>query len=191
MEEIKKVRGDFSHVVVVGGTGRNVGKTEFVCRLIAQIAQAHPVFCLKVSAIYPNEMQFHGDHEKMKPDFKLFEEYNRISHKDTARMLRAGAQRVFFLVADDERIAQGFADFLRKIPEKCAVVCESNSLDQFVRPGLRVMIKTEDGGVKDRARAALDRADIIITSDGQSGFEQLQRISYSPEQGWSMTEQSG
>lgn len=47
-------------LLVVGGTGRDVGKTEFVCKLMGKISEYRPVYALKVSAIFPDEELYHG-----------------------------------------------------------------------------------------------------------------------------------
>jgi hypothetical protein len=74
----------------VGGTGRHVGKTEFICRLIQKISAQRPVYAIKVSAIFPDEELYHGDHLTDEPSLHLLGETNNTSDKDTSRMLQAG-----------------------------------------------------------------------------------------------------
>ena len=173
-----------SHLLIVGGTGRNVGKTEFVCRLISRIAVDHRIYALKVSAIFPDEEIYHGSHSTADPVQFLFEETRRETHKDTSRMLQAGADRVFYLRSDDSGIETGFHLFRRRITSPAAVICESNSLGACVRPGLRVMIKTSTGIIKPRATIRLQQADLVVDSNGCSGFAELDRIHYNVVQGW-------
>ncbi len=173
-----------SHLLIVGGTGRNVGKTEFICRLIAKIAVEQQIYALKVSAIYPDEEIFHGNHSPAEPAQFLFEETRPETHKDTSRMLRAGASRVFYLRSDDSGIETGFDLFRRRIEMPAAVICESNSLGAFIRPGLLVMIKNMARKIKPRAMERLRQADLIVTSDGCSGFAELDEIRYDALKGW-------
>lgn len=171
-------------LLVVGGTGRNVGKTEFVCRLIGQIASHYSVYALKVSSIFPDEEMYHGGHTQGEARRQLFEETRSNSDKDTSRMLRAGAVKVFYLQGNDSEVKAGYEEFLAHVPEKTAIVCESNSLAQFVTPALSVMVKTADGVIKPRAVVQLAHADLVVVSDCCSGFPELDLIRYSGDTGW-------
>ena len=91
-------------LLIVGGTARNVGKTEFVCRLITSICRKYPVYGLKVSAIFPDEGIYHGNHTDDMPTRQVVEETRLYTGKDTSRMLQAGARRVFYLRSEDNGI---------------------------------------------------------------------------------------
>ena len=43
---------DLPNMIIVGGAGRNVGKTEFACELIRQSAERHSVVAVKVTTIH-------------------------------------------------------------------------------------------------------------------------------------------
>lgn len=172
------------HLITVGGTGRNVGKTEFVCRLIAKMSRSFDVFGLKVSAMFPDELLYHGDHSDIKKAGQMFEELRTDTKKDTSRMLRAGARRVFFLRCDEKDIPGAYEEFRRIIPSRSIVVCESNSLDEFIHPGLRIMVKAINGKIKKRAVKRLQDADMVVISDGKGGFPELDQIQYSHQSGW-------
>lgn len=175
-----------STLLIIGGTGRNVGKTEFVCRLIAQIALDHSVYALKVSSIFPDEEMYHGSHKENEERRQLFEETRSSTEKDTSRMLRAGATKVFYLQGSDSEVGSGYKEFLEKVPEKTAIVCESNSLGQFVRPALAIMVRTPDGAIKPRAIPQLERADLVVVSDCCSGFPELSQVCYTDDAGWGL-----
>ncbi len=178
------------NLLVVGGTGRNVGKTEFVCRLIEKISRTEVVYALKVSAIFPDEEIYHGNHDGKESAHHLFEETRRETGKDTSRMLRAGASRVFYLRGDDSTILSAYAAFRRLVPAKAAIICESNSLAESVQPALQIMIRQKDGIIKSRALPRLQLADMVVTSDGNSGFPELRKIHYDPRNSWYLSEKS-
>lgn len=181
-----KILSVCNQLLTIGGTARHVGKTEFICRLIKKISAERPVYAIKVSAIFPEEELYHGEHPVDEPGLHLFEETNKTSDKDTSRMLQAGAVRVFYLRTSDSGIKVDFEEFLRQIPEKAAVVCESNSLGQSVKPALSIMVKPVSGEIKARAVAQLECADLIVVSDGVSGFPELASISFSEAVGWTI-----
>jgi hypothetical protein len=99
-------------------------------------------------------------------------------------MLRAGASRVFYLRGEDSTIQSAYAAFRRLIPAKAAVICESNSLGEYIRPALQIMIRQEGGVIKPRALPRLQLADLVVLSDGTSGFPELRRIHYDPLRSW-------
>lgn len=171
-------------LVIVGGAGRNVGKTECVCRLIAKTAVSLPVFGLKVSAIYPDETMFHGDHGAAGLVKDIFEEHIRDSSKDTSRMLRAGAERVFFLCCENQDVYDEYQRFRAMVGDERVVICESNSLSDYVKPALHIVVVPREGEIKPRAVKKIAEADLVLFSRGVGGFDELARVSYYPNRGW-------
>ncbi len=163
-----------SRLCIVGGTTRNVGKTTFCCQLIAKLAKHIPIYGLKVSTIFPDETLQHGDHSNISEH--LFEETRKDTTKDTSRMLRAGASRVFYLQGDDNHIAQGYQDFLDHIPPKSFIVCESNSLGHILLPDLMIMLVQPANPIKSRAATLLNRADLIISPKDHFNFPEVSKI---------------
>ena len=172
------------NLLIVAGAGRNVGKTEFVCRLIARLASQKEVYGLKVSAIHPDEDIYHGDHSTELAETNLFEETRFDLDKDTSRMLRAGARKVYYLRGDDEQIRTGFTHFQQMISPTAPIVCESGSLWKYVQPGLLVLVTSATVETKCRAWEIKEHASLIVESDGLSGYSQLESISYSDVRGW-------
>ena len=175
------------HLLIVGGTARNVGKTEFVCRLIAKISRNFAVYGLKVSAIFPDEGIYHGDHSQDMATRHLVEETRLDTGKDTSRMLQAGARRVFYLHSEDDGILTGYQEFRRKLPDNAVVICESNALGEHLKAGLQIMVTQQGVPIKTRAQIRLQHADLVVVSDGCSGFSDLARINFTPEEKWHIT----
>lgn len=176
------------NLLIVGGAGRNVGKTEFICRLIKKISKEVDIYALKVSAVFPDEDQYHGNHDLEANDNQLIEEQNRATQKDTSRMLQAGAKKVFYLRAKDITIKDGFEKFITSIPVGSPFVCESNSLEKHVTPSYHIMVKSISGRIKPRAIKQIQNANLVVTSDGKSGFPELDKINYDVNSGWQITE---
>ena len=178
----------FENLLIVGGTGRNVGKTEFVCRLIQKFSSQKKIYALKVSSIFPDEELFHGDHSNIGGPInqQLFEEIRLNTTKDTSRMLRAGGHKVFYLRSDDKNILSRFAEFISHTPTDALIVCESNSLWQFVKPGLFIMVTSETQVIKQRSKKQLKKADLVIISDGKNGFPDIAKIEITGINGWKL-----
>lgn len=177
------------NLVVVAGTGRDVGKTAFVCELISTFSTRTEVYGLKVSSIQPDEGIYHGDHSGCGARGVLVEETRADLDKDTSRMIRAGAARVFYLRGDDEQILAGFDAFLATIPPHAAIVCESGSLWKFVEPGLLIMVTMRGRPVKKRAQTLAERASLVVESRGEGGFPELSRIRLNNASGWAIDEE--
>ena len=177
-----------ANLAIVAGTGRNVGKTAFACGIISTFCTQTELYGLKVSSIQPDEGIYHGEHSGCDARGVLVEETRSDLDKDTSRMVRAGATRVFYLRGDDEQILTGFDAFLSRIPPHAAVVCESGSLWRFVEPGLLIMVTMRGRPVKPRARVLAERASMIIESRGEGGFPELSRIRLSNSSGWTVEE---
>lgn len=173
-----------SQLLIVSGTGRNVGKTELVCRLIARFSAQTEIFALKVSAIFPDEHLLHGDHTNIGTDRTLFRETRRDTPKDTSRMLRSGASGVYYMQGDRTSIEADFLSLRRSLPQQSIIISESNSLADVVRPGLHIVVTSRSGEIKPRALPLLDTADLVITSDGASGFPGIEAVELDPSKGW-------
>jgi molybdopterin-guanine dinucleotide biosynthesis protein A len=112
------------------------------------------------------------------------------SHKDTARLLAAGAKQVFWLRVMRTHLKEGIVALLDIIGPDSVMVCESNSLRRVVEPGLFLIVKDRNTRFwKDSARKVRDYADKIVVSNG-SGFDlDMDRIKLSGGK-WLLKEQA-
>lgn len=140
------------NMLMISGNTRNSGKTSLACSVIRRFSKDHPVTGLKVTRIHPGEEAFHGDHGgENDAAWDLQEETNPAGHKDTSRMLQAGASHVYYIRTTDDHLAEALDAFLK---QKCAgtlIVCESRSLRYAVEPGVFILMmrQTEPGKGKD------------------------------------------
>lgn len=74
------------------------------------------------------------------PGFAIYEETDRKTIKDTSRMLKAGAEKVFFARATDSSLYNAFGEVLRQVQEGTPLICESPALRQFADPGLLILM---------------------------------------------------
>lgn len=169
------------NLLVIAGAGRNVGKTTTICQLIKHFSQQYIVYALKVSAIYPDETMFHGNHDD--ETNILFEEKRRDTSKDTSKMLVAGAQKVFYLKGDGDDIRRGFHEFQGLAQEAELIICESNSLHQYITPGMHVLIAAHNKPMKPRAQQIINEVDLILYSSENSCVDHSS-ISYDLKRGW-------
>ena len=164
-------------MLMIGSAGTNVGKTELACAIIKKFGKNRPIIGIKVTTIKerdgrcPRGGQGCGVCSSLEGDFCITEEVNSKSEKDTARLLAAGANRVFWLRAMKTHLKEGLTALLDKIGQGAVSVCESNSLRQAVEPGLFLMV--EGRGLKVWKSSAQDvrkYADRVVVADAR-GFD--------------------
>jgi len=171
-------------LLVIGGMGRNSGKTELACRLIARAGATMPVAGLKVTTVErtdghcPHGGAGCGVCSSLDRPWIVSRELDRRSPKDTCRMLASGARRVYWLRALRSELRGGVAELLSHVPSGWLVVCESTSLRQLVEPGLFLLVRGADSdGAKASARSVAHLADRVVASDRRSFDLELGRIS--------------
>ena len=139
-------------MVMIGGNSRNSGKTTLACSIIKKMAEKHEVIGLKVTSVRPGEDDRHGNHdEEVAANFTIFEETKTDSHKDTSKMLMAGAAHVYYIRVTETFYEQAILHFLSKYINKQIIVCESRGLRKIINPGLFLMMirLPADGNAKD------------------------------------------
>jgi hypothetical protein len=150
----------YNNLLLVAGTGRNSGKTSFVCRICEEWDISLPLVCIKISNhIHVQEgtrCVFSGD------QFTIYEETQSITDKDTDRMLRAGASKVLFIEADREFVYPAFRKALETVPVGAAIICESGSLRRYARPSLFIMLHTLGSEPKESSRDLMNLADNVF-----------------------------
>jgi molybdopterin-guanine dinucleotide biosynthesis protein A len=164
-------------MLMIGAAGRNAGKTEFACRVIARFAAAAPITGLKVTTVKERDGQCPrggrgcGVCSSLEGNYCLTEERGENPDKDTARLLAAGAHRVFWLRVMREHLAEGLAAARERIGPDRAVVCESNSLRLVAEPDLFLIVReASSADYKQSAADVRDQADREVLSDGE-GFD--------------------
>ena len=156
-------------IVVVGGHSRNIGKTSVVAGLIAalpefgwtafKITQYGHGFCTADGA--PCDCQTE-DHtlavSAERPD--------SAATTDTARYLRAGAERSLWVRTRVGQLATAMPRIRKELATSRNAILESNSVMRFLTPDLYLSVL--DAGTadfKESARLFLDRADAVIGVD--------------------------
>lgn len=170
-------------MLMIGSAGRNVGKTELACSVLSKLSKKYDVTGIKVTTIKEEDGQCPRGGEgcgvcsSLEGVYSIVEELNSSPDKDTARLLAAGAKRVFWLRALKEHLLDGIKAMLDIIGPKAVSICESNSLRQVVEPGLFLMVGSKDSKIwKSSAANVKKYADRILISDGSSYDLDINRI---------------
>jgi hypothetical protein len=160
-------------IIVVGGHTRSIGKTQLVCDLIAALPNENWV-AGKITQYGHGVCAQNGQDCDCAPD----EHVCAISweqcpnESDSGRFLTAGARRSFWLRTKQGFLAEGMP-LLRKAlheleeesgqVEPRRVILESNTLLQFLKPSLYLMVlDPTKPDFKESARLQMDRASAFV-----------------------------
>lgn len=154
----------FKNVLLISGSGRNVGKTTFIQKVIEQNADQN----LAAVKITPH---FHEPTEGLisiveTANYRIFEETDQHSEKDSSLFLYAGAKKVIYLQTTDHFLAEAFAIAVAQLRPNQPIVTESAALRKFIIPGLYLFIQKIGEEAKPSAQEMQKLADITILSDG-------------------------
>lgn len=148
---------NWPNLLLIGGTDRNVGKTTLVCKLIQQFSSTHNLAALKIT---PHR---HGECPTCKLIYKtdriiISEELNREGSKDSARMLMAGASKVYYIQCADANLEEAIRVIEPLIAPHEPIVCESAGLRQLVKPGIFIMMSSPENktGKNEQLKALAD-----------------------------------
>jgi hypothetical protein len=138
----------FPNLLLIAGTGNKSGKTTLACRVIEQFS-GYGIVGIKITPhFHETTPGLNSIMEKQR--YSIFEETNQETKKDTSRMLRAGASKVYFAKVTDTSLLKAFLEIMRYIPKGMPVVCESPALRSYAEPGLFIiMASTKSDNSKD------------------------------------------
>ena len=173
--------GTLWRLVVVGGHTRSIGKTQLVCDIIAAFPKTEWI-AGKITQYGHGVCAQNGENCDCAPEehvCALDWETNADTGTDSARFLAAGAKRSFWLRTKQGFLAEGLPLLREALSEvasgewrvaseeqnekSTAVILESNSLMQFVKPSLYfAVIDPLREDFKESAQIALDRAHVLV-----------------------------
>ncbi|HEY1472051.1 MAG TPA: hypothetical protein VGF61_23630 [Candidatus Acidoferrum sp.] len=173
--------GTLWRLVVVGGHTRSIGKTQLVCDVIRAFPKVHWI-AGKITQYGHGVCARNGENCDCAPTehaCALDWEAQADGGTDSARFLEAGAKRSFWLRTKQGYLAEGLP-LLREALRECAVeiapetkaalIVESNSLMQFLKPSLYfAVIDPDKEDFKESAQKALDRSNALVLRGGVSG----------------------
>lgn len=154
-------------IVVVGGHSRNIGKTSVAASLIAALPQYNWT-AFKVTQFGHGICSAHGEPCHCETDahtVAVSEEHDPASGTDTARFLKAGARRVFWVRTRQGQLAEAMPRIRKELASAENAIIESNSILRFIKPDLYLaVLDYAVADFKPTAQYFLDRADAILIS---------------------------
>lgn len=137
-------------IIVVGGSGRGVGKTALVCALISSLQE------FRWTAV---KLTGH-DHGLAEP---VWEETEPGQGTDTARYLAAGAQRALLVLAPQGNIPLNH--IWESVGPSANVIFESNRITAYQRPDLCLAVLGDSGTpIKASFLEFMHRSDALVVN---------------------------
>ena len=130
-------------LLIIGGTGRDAGKSSLAALLISKYAD-RGITAVKITP-HPHPDLTGLSVIAGNTEFKIYEERNSTSEKDSSRMLRAGASKVFLVVSGEGKLGEAFAALVPFLPEDGPVICESPALRRYVESDLFILMLHQGG----------------------------------------------
>lgn len=174
------------NLLIIGGSGRNVGKTTLATSIINKISATTPTIGLKVSTFKKGNEQYHGAHTPLPLNsFRINTETCVNPQKDTAKMVFSGASEAYFIETFDTLVPQAYNEFKRiSNSDGLPVVCESQSLRYYVKPGLFILI-IDSRNSKKFTEEKIKLADFVCyTGNDQTWPEKLTSQIHFTSEGW-------
>jgi len=176
---------------MIGSADRNVGKTLLACELIRRHAPTQAIIAVKITTIKeesgtcPRGGDGCGVCGTLQGNFSLTEFHDGPQNKDTSRLLKAGASKVFWLRVHDAHLVEGVEALLTQIPAGQPSIWESNSARLALEPGAFLILREKGSDkIKESCLRVLNQADRVLDFDGTSWALSPERISFSSGQWW-------
>ncbi|MDF7800566.1 molybdenum cofactor guanylyltransferase [Pontiellaceae bacterium B1224] len=156
------------NMLMAGAAGRNRGKTEFLCLAIREQAATVPVIGIKVTTIDDTQ----ADYRNIAGDFIISVEQPGDDNKDTHRMYRAGATKVFWLRVKRPSLEAGLNHLFQSLeteginPNIACLVMESGGARNFIEPGLFFIIQEHNDALKPAVAEVAHLADRLNNVSG-------------------------
>ncbi len=130
---------EYPNVILISGSGRNVGKTSLICKIIEKYAETETLISIKISP------HFHPLTDRLillrdTQNCKIAIETDQTGNKDTAKFLKSGVMESFFIQSNDDEVLEAFTNVVSKYSNSHLFIVESGALKKFVRPGLSIFV---------------------------------------------------
>lgn len=152
-------KAPFPKMILVAGDGRNVGKTTFCTQLIRNLSAKTEVIAIKTT---PHRHVLTEGLEIIATTGDYTVALEKAAHqKDSARLLQAGAGKVYLVMADQQHVGKAFSHISDQVQGKVCVA-ESGSLAAYVQPGYFFFIKDHAGEIKKKAHLVFNP--VVVTN---------------------------
>ncbi len=136
------------NILLIAGSGRNVGKTSLACAIIDQFKDSG------ISAIKISPHLHHLENEDnllvKNKYFQIINETSLEGLKDSSKMLKAGAEKVIYVQSEDDHIEEAFDAANDFIDMHGLIIVESGGLRKVLKPGVFLFLTKRGMNIKNK-----------------------------------------
>ncbi len=166
----------FENILLIAGSGQNVGKTTFACLLIQNVQNQKPI-AVKITPHFHNITPGLIEIAEGK-NWKLFEETDKTTNKDSSLYLQNLAQKSYLIQTNDIGLQEAFSALEKLLPKNRPVIIESAALINFIEPGLFIVLLPDGKCQKEKMEQILYKANLIVISDGSKFYPHPDKITF-------------
>lgn len=151
--------------IVIAGAHSSIGKTLLAEELLQGLSDWSALkVTVKRKSGCPRDKSNCNICAKLKGNFEIIKDTKIINQegRDTARLKKAGAKKVIWLVATLRGLKRGLKEALNGFKNSKGIVIEGTSVIKYIKPDLLIFIRADSGNLRYDAREALKKADIVI-----------------------------
>jgi hypothetical protein len=172
------------NILLISGSGRNAGKTSFLCGVISGNAGGK-IVAVKITP------HFHEPTPgliaiSVNENFRVYLETDPNSGKDSSLFLKSGAEKVFYIQTTDQYLNVAFSIAVSECNPDSPIVTESTALRKYITPGLYLFIQKESDELKPFALEMKKLSDRTVLNNG--GEFSLSPKSISFNQSWKIND---
>ncbi len=123
-------------LLIIGGSSKKAGKTSMAIKIIEKYAAIWPLVALKIASY---DEFFKNTGKK----YQTFTQKDPDINNDSGLMLNAGAQHAIYIKTDIRYLSDVFFDIYKQYSPNHYFICESNTLVQFIKPGLFIFMNDD------------------------------------------------
>ena len=164
----------FENIVLIAGSGRNVGKTTLGCEII-QAAKKQEIVTVKITPHFHEATLGLIEIDKGK-GWIISEETNASTQKDSSLFLKNGAKKSYFIQAKEDHLGDAFYAIKNLIPKDKLVIIESAALHKIIEPALFIFILPNGKIIEKEIKPTLEKVDTIVISNGKQFFPSPEKI---------------
>ena len=170
------MREKFENIILIAGSGRNVGKTTLGCKILGA-AKKQEIVTVKITPHFHDATSGLIEIEKGS-GWIISEETNASTKKDSSLFLKNGAEKSYFIQAKEDKLDDAFNAIKKLLPKDKLVIIESAALHKIIKPALFIYILPDGKVIEKDIVPTLENADLIVVSNGKQFFPSLEKITH-------------
>lgn len=168
------MREIFNNIILIAGSGRNIGKTTLICKII-RAAKKQEIVAIKVTPHFHEATPGLIEIDKGN-GWIISEETNSSTQKDSSLFLKNGANKSYFIQIEEDNLDDAFVAIKKYLQKDKIIIIESAALHKIIEPALFIFVLPDGKIIEKEIEPTLEKADLIVISNGKQFFPSHKKI---------------